>query len=190
MQYLDKLKSKIIADYGHLGHETIADWELIARAPHIAKLAWLFKFYKNLDEQELNQMRNQLGQNIPKPLAEFYACTNGLELFNTTFSISGYVHLLKREIGYWQPFPILSKHLSRPKNATENHFYFGGWDWDSSLAYMDIHSGRVYRCSEDDATPLNQWNSLEDLLFSEYARLVLLHDDKGKLLNEDLPTAP
>jgi hypothetical protein len=187
---IEMIKSDLLLRYSSLGHEINEEWELIGKAPHIAPLAWLHRFYKGLSDDQIALMENQIRMRVPNVLRDLFYETNGLKFFNTTFSISGYVYLFKREIGYWQPFSIKTDFLERPKNATQNQFYFGGWDWDGSKAYLDIETNKVYRCARRDASPLNEWDNLEKFLLTEYERLVSIHDEEGKPLNPNLPTTP
>lgn len=184
------IKSELIQKYGTLGHEISDEWEAIGKAPHIAPMAWLHRFYKGLSDTELVEMESQVKMKVPLVLREFYKWSNGLEFFNDVFSISGYVSLLRREVGHWQPFPIVNDSLERPKNTNPNQFYFGGWSWDGSKAYIDVESGEIFRCLRKDATPVNKWNNFEEFLYSEHKRLCSIHDLEGKRFDLNKPTIP
>lgn len=178
---IEWIKSDMIQKYGHLGHEVTQEWELIGKAPHIAPLAWLHKFYKPLNDDDIQKLEFQIRRRVPNEIKQFLKITNGLGMFNTTFTLSGYVYLFKREIGYWQPFSLFDEQSTRRENNHNNFFFFGGWDKDGSSIYLDTDTGKVFRCKQRDATPLNEWNCLEELLLSEYKRLVEQHDDFGVL---------
>jgi hypothetical protein len=178
------IKADILERYGNLGHEVNPEWELVGKAHHIAPMAWLHKFYKPLSDDDIQKLEFQMRKRVPNALKDFLRVTNGIKFFNTTFSISGYVYLFKREIGFWQPFSLQDEQTVNRRNNRDNYFFFGGWDYDGSSAYFDVETGKVYRCEERDITPLNEWNSLEDLLLSEYKRLVSQHDEKGKFLDD------
>ena len=49
----------------------------------------------------------------------------------------------------------------RPKNATPDLFFFGGYDWDGSQVYL-TNNGKVHFCYPNDCTSLKNWDSLDE----------------------------
>lgn len=89
-----------------------------------------------------------------------------------------------------QPFNLKDAIDEKPRNATSNMFFIGGYSWDGSKLYIDNKSNRVYYCQRYDCTPLKSWNSLSEMIISETERLYSLFDINGKQIKEDEPTIP
>ena len=52
-----------------------------------------------------------------------------------------------------QPFSIITANIrERPRNAADDHFFIGGYDWDGSYLYIDKRTSTVHYCDRDDAT--------------------------------------
>lgn len=90
-----------------------------------------------------------------------------------------------------RPFSIITPNIKeRPRNAKDNYFFIGGYNWDCSKLYIDMVTNKVHYCAERDATTLYEWNSFEEMIVSEVKRITNLFDDKGVVLNEDMHTTP
>jgi hypothetical protein len=124
-----------------------------------------------------------LGQNI---------FSNGLTFFLDTISLFG----LRKNPGRqnenaWQPFSILTLNTNeRPINAKSGSFFIGNYNYDGSLLFIESRTRKVYRCSSDDATPLNEWQSFNEMLNLEATRITKLFDVHGNELNPEMPTVP
>lgn len=193
MKYFEELRKQIFKFEG-LGVEiSQLGATLIGKAPHIAKYAWLNKLYPVLDMQKILELESELGMEIPEEYKIFLTqFSNGLNIFVATFSLDGYRKDMDRSIeGSRQPFSILVPNLKeRPKNAKDNYFFIGGYNWDGSKLYIDTETGKVHYCAEWDAISLYEWNSFEEMLISEVKRITSLFDEKGVVIDEDLHTTP
>lgn len=187
---------KLIERYNHLGVEYVPETgaTLIGRAPHIGSQAWLNSMYETLSEGDVTVMEKSMGRKIPAQYREFLlSCSNGLNIMNTTLCLFGHRKIAGRDISASrQPFDLvtLNKYKSeRPKNATPDLFFIGGYDWDGSQIYL-TDNGKVHFCSPNDCTSLKSWDSLDDFLKSEITRIHSLFDDNGVELDENVPTLP
>ena len=139
-------------------------------------------------------MEKSMGREIPIQYREFLLnCSNGLNIMNTALCLFGCRKLAGRDItASRQPFDLVTLNTyksERPKNATPDLFFFGGYDWDGSQVYL-TNDGKVHFCYPNDCTSLKSWNSLDDFLTSEILRIYSLFDDNGVELDESTPTTP
>lgn len=186
----------ILGKYKHLGTEYIPQTEatLIGRAPHIGSEAWLNSMYDALTECDVMAMEKSMGRKIPTQYRDFLLnCSNGLNIMNTTLCLFGCRKMIGRDIlASRQPFDLLTlnKYKSeRPRNATSNLFFFGGYDWDGSQVYL-TDDGKVHFCTRENCASLKEWNSIDDFLTSEIHRIYTMFDDKGVEIDESTPTIP
>ena len=181
--------------YSHCGTKKVEATGalLIGHAPHIAPEAWLNSVYPCLSEQETAKLERQLGTTIPPEYRHFLQnISNGVNVLVTSFCLYG-----KRQNRIRtstdvarQPFDICDLVHEKPRNADENIFLIGGYDWDGSKLYIDKRDNRVYFCRQDDCTPLKSWVSLEAMLSDEIPRLYSLSDENGAQLDENQSTLP
>jgi len=184
---------EILKGYSFLGEKILDDGTLlIAKAPHIAPLAWLHSIFPPLSPEDIFTLEEQLNGKIPASYKDFLLVTNGLKVFNTTLSLDGCRRNYKRDtISVWQPFDILTPNIDeRPKNAEKTMFFIGGYDCDGSLLYIDNNTNKVHLCSVDDANSLYEWPSFDKMLESEINRLIGLFDKEGKEFRKDQNTLP
>lgn len=186
----------ILGKYKHLGAEYIPQTgaTLIGFAPHIGSEAWLNSMYETLTESDIVAMEQSMERKIPVQYQDFLLnCSNGLNIMNTTLCLFGYRKMTGRDIiASRQPFDLvtLNRYKSeRPRNATPDLFFFGGYDWDGSQVYL-THDGKVHYCKPFDCLSLKEWNSIDDFLTSEIRRIYSLFDDNGVEINEQVPTIP
>lgn len=183
----------LLKKFDYLGEKTLGDGtHLIGKAPHIAPLAWLHTIYPPLSEEEISILEGQINNKIPKSYKDFLLLTNGLNVFNTTFSLYGLRKNYNRTTeDIWQPFDIiLPNTIEKPDHATHNTFIIGSYDWDGSYLYMNTESERVFMCDREDITPLYEWESFREMLEKEVKRLVGLFDKQGRELLPDHSTLP
>jgi len=183
----------LLDDYKVFGEKRLENGTyLIGKAPHIAPNAWLHSIYSGLDINELNDLEKILDKPIPKSYKSFLEKSNGLKIFNTTFCLYGLRRNYNRSIdNVWQPFDIRTPNITeRPKNAANNFFFIGGYNWDGSLLYIDNHTDKVHLCHRDDANSIYEWNSFDNMLESEILRIITLFDGQGKKVNPHITTLP
>jgi hypothetical protein len=183
----------LLKGYKYLGEKQLENGTLlIAKAPHIAPQAWLHCIFAPINANDVNILEGELNQKIPDIYKEFLEMSNGLSVFNTTFSLFGKRSNYKRSIdNVWQPFDlILSNTVEKPYNADDNVFIIGCYDWDGSYLYIDKKTSSVHLCKNDDITPLYKWKNFEDMLYSEINRLIDLFDYNGKEKNVEDSTLP
>ena len=181
-----------IKGFKELGTKETKFANLIGKAPHIGREAWLHSIYKPITEKNIAELKNELCVKMPKVYEEFLLVCNGLSVFGTTLSLFGYRHNYIRDLeNIWQPFNVITANNSeRLFDAKTNHFFFGFYNWDGSNLFIDTDTLKVYRCSEDSVKILNEWESLEDMLLSEIDRLMLLFNKDGIKLDKDQETIP
>lgn len=181
-----------IHPYKILGIKETKYANLIGRAPHIGKQAWLHAIYKPITKKEIEEMNSKLCVQIPKIYEDFLMLCNGLSVFGTTLSLFGYRYNYIRDIeNIWQPFDIIdANNRDRPHNAQDNHFFFGFYNWDGSNLFINTDTLKIYRCTEESVSPLNEWEDFGEMLLSETDRLIRLFDKNGVKIDVDKETIP
>lgn len=166
---------------------------LIGKAPHIAPEAWLNTLYPPLSKNDVQALEKELGMEIPIDYKKFLLdVSNGLDILVGTFCLDGLRRNYKRSTDESrQPFSIITANIrERPRNAADDYFFIGGYDWDGSYLYIDKRTSIVHYCDRDDATSLFQWETFEQMLISELKRIYSLFDERGRKIDEDLYTTP
>jgi hypothetical protein len=180
----------LLDEYKHLGYEQLENGtQLIGRAPHVAKYAWLHSLYPPLTDDEIVELEKSLDIPVHDSFKEFLKVSNGLHAFVTTFCIDGLRANYKRDIiSSRQPFDITTPNYEeRPKDAEKDWLFIGGYDWDGSLLFIKP-DGKVY-CYSRKIGIYHSWDNLFVMLEEEILRLMKLFDEKGQRY-EDLPTTP
>ena len=184
---------KVVDSYRHLGERRLENGVyLVGSAQYIAPNAWLHSIYPGLNLSEIKVLEKMLGRPIPCSYKSFLEGCNGLKLFNTTFCLDGLRTNYGRSLDdVWQPFDIRTPNISeRPKNANDNLFFIGGYDWDGSLLYIDTNTQIVHLCHRDDATSLYKWADFNSMIEAELCRLVTLFDNNGREIDPRVSTLP
>lgn len=179
--------------YNYLGEKLLHDGtQLIGKALHIAPQAWLHCIYPPLNSDDIAVLEKELNQQIPDVYKQFLRISNGLSVFNTTLSLFGRRCNYRRSADdVWQPFDIVrSNTIEKPKNASENIFIIGCYDWDGSYLYIDANDSSIHLCETDDVKSLYEWKSFEDMLYSEVNRLTNLFDANGKEIDDEQSMLP
>ena len=91
MSYFEKVKEEIFK-YEHLGEEVVPETGalLIGRAPHVAPQAWLHSIYPVLNNEEILQLEQIVGTELPGTYKFFLMnASNGLNLFVGKFVLYG-----------------------------------------------------------------------------------------------------
>ena len=191
MDYFDTIKD-ILYKYQRFGIRTAENGTiLIGHAPHVAPEAWLHKIFLPLTDNDIMLMEDEVKLPIPIPFKQFLKKSNGLQIFITKFSLYGLRRSYER-IGdnTWQPFAMDTPNtIERIRNAPLDAVFIGSYSFDGSRLYMD-RQNKVYRCLRWDATPINRWNSFEEMLLSEVTRITKLFDSEGRQINKEQPTTP
>jgi len=192
MGYFDELLN-LIDKYKRLGiHELSNGTKLIGHVPHIGPDAYLHIIFPGLSGDEITKIEEEIQRPLPTPLKEFLVYSNGIDLFSGAFSISGYRNnYVRTGDESIQPFSITTPNVEeRLNDAPHEAVFFGFYDWDGSSTWMVPSDQKVYRCSIESAEPISDWKDLGSMLISETKRLSTLFDEKGRLLNENISTAP
>jgi len=186
---------KLMMRYSHRGTRKVEATGalLIGYAPHVAPEAWLNSVYPCLSEQETVELEKLLGTAIPPEYRHFLQnISNGVNVLIDTFSLSGkranYIRTSTDAIR--QPYHICDLVREKPRNANENMFFIGCYDWDGSKLYINKQDNQVYFCRQEDSIPLKSWASLEEMLLDEIPRLYSLFDENGVQLDENQSTLP
>lgn len=166
---------------------------LIGKAPHIAEYAWLNVMYPCATETEIYDLEKRLGCAIPKVYKDFLMnVSNGLNVMNCTLALHGCRMSYNRaDFESRYPFNIEDvQKYERPKNATQEMFFFASYNYDCSKLYLNTSDNKIYYCDRYDATPLKSWDSLSDMITSEIERIFSLFDTDGRIFNRMAPTTP
>lgn len=186
---------KLMMYYSHLGTRKVEATGafLIGHAPHIASEAWLNSVYPCLSERDTLELEAFLGTTIPPEYRHFLQnISNGMNVFVDEFCLFGKrKNYMRTSMDVTrQPFSLSDALEEKPRNATPDMFFFGGYSWDGSKLYIDKRDNHVYYCKVNDSTPLKSWDSLAEMVISEIDRLYSLFDENGHQINENIPTIP
>ena len=185
---------KLLMRFSHLGVTHLKNGALlIGKAPHIAEYAWLNVMYPCATETEIYDLEKRLGCAIPEVYRNFLMnVSNGFDIMNCTLALHGCRTSYNRsDLDSWYPFSLedIQKN-ERPKNATQEMFFFASYNYDCSKLYLNTSDNKIYYCDRYDATPLKSWDSLSDMITSEIERIFSLFDTDGRIFNRMAPTTP
>ena len=185
---------KLLMRFSHLGVTHLKNGALlIGKAPHIAEYAWLNVMYPCATETEIYDLEKRLGCAIPEVYRNFLMnVSNGFDIMNCTLALHGCRTSYNRsDLDSWYPFSLedIQKN-ERPKNATQEMFFFASYNYDCSKLYLNTSDNKIYYCDRYDATPLKSWDSLSAMLTSEIERIFGLFDADGRISNRMAPTTP
>jgi hypothetical protein len=186
---------KLMMRYRHLGTRKIETTGafLIGNASHIASEAWLNSVYLCLSEQETAELETLLDTTIPPEYRYFLQnISNGMNVLVDELCLFGkrknYIRTSMDATR--QPFNLRDALEEKPRNATSDMFFIGGYSWDGSKLYIDKRNNSVHYCKRYDSTSLKSWDSLAEMIISEVKRLYSLFDLDGKQIDENKPTIP
>ena len=185
---------KLLMRFSHLGVTHLKNGALlIGKAPHIAEYAWLNVMYPCATETEIYDLEKRLGCAIPEVYRNFLMnVSNGFDIMNCTLALHGCRTSYNRsDLDSWYPFSLedIQKN-ERPKNATQEMFFFASYNYDCSKLYLNTSDNKIYYCDRYDTTPLKSWDSLSDMITSEIERIFGLFDADGRISNRMAPTTP
>jgi hypothetical protein len=135
---------------------------------------------------------------FPRQFGELLSTQNGAILFSGALSLYGVVSagtLLKRDDpSSLPPYNIEDENFDWPPDDAETFLVIGGYSFDGSRVCIDRGGSRVclFRRGEDRLlpTPVHSWQSPDEWLRSEIARLAFLFDSMGKMLVDESNTLP
>ncbi|SEQ92889.1 SMI1 / KNR4 family (SUKH-1) [Treponema bryantii] len=188
----DRIKEKLMK-FKSYGYEEREGCLLIGKPSYLPKYAWLVRVFMPLTQDDISFWEKRYSLSIPDTYKNFLMnFSNGLNIFFGTFSLEGYrKHYRRDESAILQPFALdISNVYERPKNAKENYFFIGSYDWDGSTLYIDTETNHVHLCKREDATSIYEWNSFEEMLSSEIDRIFSLFTEDGHQIDENQSTLP
>lgn len=158
------------------------------------KCKWknIHEFFSPITDYEIQRLEEKMNVSIPLEYKYFLEnVSNGLHLYLTSFCLDGKRTHYDRIRFAPQPFDIITKNtLERPKNATADMLFIGGYDWDGSCLYIDNSDGSVHLCKEWDTTSLKRWDSFYNMISSEVKRLKDLYGENGEKYSDDICSLP
>jgi len=184
---------EIVLEYEHLGHRALQNGtRLIGHVPHVGSEAYLFELYAPLVPDDITALERELGQPLPKPLREFYAFHNGLNVFSDALSIDGRrTSYVRKGDAAVQPYSITIPNVEeRPRRAQAGDVIFGGYSFDGSQLFFRRDDETVHVARRGTAVPYGSWPSFDDMLDSELRRLRGHYDEAGKKRDPDADTTP
>lgn len=162
----------------------------IGRLPHVGAHAYLHVVFPPKTANEIDSLLNESGLDFPREVANFLCDLNGAILFQGALSLYGIRGEISRDPELRKPFDLFEANsLMRPKGASADEFFIGGYNEDASRVYLKADGSHVYRRDRKVVGVLTKWPSFENFLLSEVSRLSLLFDASG-LRNEDVSTLP
>lgn len=186
---------KLMMRYSHLGTRKVEATGafLIGHAPHIASEAWLNSVYPCLSERDTLELEALLGTTIPPEYRHFLQnISNGMNVLVDEFCLFGkrknYIRTSMDATR--QPFSLSDALEEKPRNATTDMFFIGGYSWDGSKLYIDKRDNKINFCQRYDCTPQKSWSNLEEMFLDEIPRLYSLFDDNGIPYDETQSTLP
>lgn len=184
MDWID-LKEEYIIPYKVLGVIEYPNGTIkYGHFPEVAPKAYLITVFAPIGSKEIKIVESALSKDIPLEYARFLsACSNGLNLFITCFSLYGYMEKIdRRSDAIPMPFSLeMLNRYERPRNSKDSFFFIGGYNCDGSKLYIDIETGKVHYCKRNNSTSLYCWESFDAMLISEMKRLTSLFDEAGRI---------
>ncbi|WP_156970524.1 SMI1/KNR4 family protein [Andreprevotia chitinilytica] len=152
---------------------------------------WWHYIFPKLSDVQIVDLEESAGIPFPSVFKDFLKNTNGLIIFSGALSLYGARLSNDRRSKDAYPYPLDTPNLlERPKDATANFLFIGGYSWDGSKLYIDTHSEKVYRCAKNSAAPINEWPDFWSMIISEASRISNLYESDGKKIDLDFPTSP
>jgi hypothetical protein len=165
--------------YGRSGDVARSDGALlIGHNPIKGKFSYTHLLFQGLKESEIAVLEQRIQRPIPNELRDFYCVFNGIDLFAGRFSISGLRRISGRDgDAMWQPFDLRTPNISeRPVDASADAVFFSFYSLDGSQAFICTGSSSIHLWNPQIGYAKNSWNSLNEMLQSEFERLADLYD--------------
>lgn len=171
--------------------------QLIGKKEHRkpGDMQYLHTLYAPLQSVQIDQLESQIQRKLPDVLRAFYACSNGLSLFNNTFSIQGLRHDYNRDTNdsAWQPVSLEYGTVDRLQPTTNDIICFGFYGWgDGYEIYMSNQSSpEIFLCPQNQVDNiLHRWPNFEEMLISEVERLSILFVERNDTVSEPVSLPP
>jgi hypothetical protein len=193
MKYLNRVV-EVLEQWQTIGERTTKfGTRLIGHVPHVGDMAYLHLLYKSLNNSQIIEIEQRINKKIPEHMKDFYSFSNGATFF-LTLELQGKRDNYDRTLNdnVYQPIDLEYQNiLDKPKNSTEEMFFFGGYDWDGSNLFTFTNDKKIYLCAYDDASEIYyEWDSFEDFIVTEIERLSKLYDKDGRKIDKNIPTIP
>lgn len=145
----------------------------------------LHHIYPPLAEEKIFALSEDISKAFPSSLTDFYRLSNGLRMFCGSFSFKGSLDCVGAQpISLWYGNIIeLPRNECRESIFDKDHIYIGSYSNDSSVIKINCSSGVIFleRCGYWGVCE-KRWDSLEDFLWSEHARMKEYYDSvDGKI---------
>ncbi len=164
---------------------------LICHVPHIAPQAWLHKVYAGLQDDNINEIKEKIGIELPSDYCEFLTYSNGINIFSDSLSVWGLrTSYARTGDAAVQPYDIIELNKEKRGKIQSNCLVFGSYSWDGSemLYNLENDNTKVYRCENSSTKVLQEWETIWIWLYSEVDRIGKLFDTNGIQYNDNIPT--
>ncbi|MEF9406869.1 MULTISPECIES: SMI1/KNR4 family protein [Ralstonia solanacearum species complex] len=152
---------------------------------------WWHFVFAGLTESQIVDLEADVGIPFPLVFSDFLRNMNGLTVFSGALCIYGARLSLDRRSKDAYPYPLSNLNLlERPRGASANMLFIGGYNFDGSNLYIEISTGRVFRCPKKSVETLNEWPDFWSMLISEVSRISALYETDGRKRNLSEPTTP
>lgn len=141
----------------------------IGHRPDIAPKAYTHVLFKNLEENEIDEMCNSIGFELQSNLKDFYRKTNGMMIFSGALRVLGFVPKDAESVGVYDfPSNILIPNVSARITGLDKKDLVVGWyKEDSSYAVIESN-GEVTRYDvSGSGKALKRWADFDNWIASE-----------------------
>ncbi|WP_157003159.1 SMI1/KNR4 family protein [Ralstonia sp. A12] len=185
---------EILNSSAHLGEEITPNGARLigfVKDERLGIRRWWHFVFPGLTANQVDDLGEEVGITIPSVFADFLRSMNGLTAFSGAFCIYGARLSLDRLSKDAYPYPLGSPNLlERPKGASSNMLFIGGYGWDGSNLYIEIDTGKIFRCPRKSVETLNEWPDFWSMLISEVRRISTLYESDGRKKSLSEPTVP
>ena len=138
---------------------------------------WFQRLFPALTEAGFSELEQAFGVTLPEVFKQFYLYANGLNIFNNTLSLYGYINErmsdLSVGLGLYNLAELQAPYLHW--DGRPSFFFFGRifrYYNTTNYLYLDQNDGRIYLTKHRyTSKPMTSWDSLPDMLLSECERL-------------------
>lgn len=185
---------EILNSSAHLGEEVTPNGAKLIGLVKDERLGikrWWHFLFPGLTATQVADLEGEVGIPFPLVFSDFLRNMNGLIAFSGALCIYGARLSLDRRSKDAYPYPLGNPNLlERPRGASANMLFIGGYGWDGSNLYIEINTGKVFRCPRKSVDTLNEWPDFWSMLISEVSRISALYESDGRKRNLSEPTTP
>ena len=187
-QVFTDLEGRLRADWGHLGESLSTSGTIrIAHVPHVAPKAWLHRLYPGCPVAEIDDAERRMRRPVPLAWRHTLEDHNGLHLFVAGLFLYGVLAggLVTRSSEDPQPFSLEGPNCeSRPRGGVlaPDDFVIGGASVGTARRYLLCEDNSFAIVTKDGSRLLSRWESLGELLMSEYEATRRMYDREGRYL--------